>query len=48
MGKEERRSQGAGGSGMDWEFWVGRCKLKLGWIKQGSPAVEHRELYPVS
>ena len=32
------------GSGMDWEFGVGRCKLlNLEWISN-----EHRELYPVS
>ena len=36
-----------GGSGMDWEFGVSRCKL-LWMDKQWGLTVQHRELYPVS
>ena len=41
------RGQG-GGSGMDREFGVGRCKLlHLDWISNEDPTVQHRELCPV-
>ena len=37
------------GSGMDGEFGVGGCeRLHLEWIKQLGPAVQQRELYPIS
>ena len=36
-------------SGMDWVVGVSRCKLfHLEWISNEGPAVQHRELYPVS
>ena len=40
---------GGGGSGMDWGFGVSRCTpIAFGVDKQCDPAVQGRELYPVT
>ena len=37
-----------GGGGMEREFEVGRCKQTFRMQKQYDPAVQHREIYPIS